>query len=213
MIIILKLYQNEWRVFQKEYRKIFYYLCWFTFAVFLVSFIGSYLFFPEESATRFTERQQAITNSGFREKPAFDRFLSLTSHNMYMEMKTVSFGLVPVLILPVLVIVNTIGNLGTIYTASLMQGDSLLFLTFVRVAPHAIVETLAMIMAATLGIWLSWKILNSRESFLTKAIWGRIFRNTCQLTRSFLLLVAPLVIISGFLEGFVTPTLIRWFTG
>ena len=137
-------------------------------------------------------------------------FVDLWLNNLFVCVRTVAMGVLPLVYLPLLVMLSNATVVGTVLglTAAETQirlTDAILYM----ILPHGIFELPAMFLTFGMGVYIC--------RFLTR----RFFRRNLEdkrtfidvmngIAKGFVLAVIPLVTIAAFIECFVTPEIMAW---
>lgn len=81
-----------------------------------------------------------------------------------------------------------------------------LFSVFVGVIPHGIFEIPALILSMTLGIYLCKEIIVKLLGKRKEVKFSSVFSN---ITRIYIFIIFPFIILAGFIEAFITPILLH----
>lgn len=88
--------------------------------------------------------------------------------------------------------------------------DSPLQFVLAYVLPHGIIELPALIFAAALGIRIGAALLSPPHGF---TVGQNILWSLAQFLKAWMLVLVPLFLLSGLIEGFVTPLIVRMLYG
>lgn len=162
---------------------------------------------PETLSPMMRLFTEAAAGAGFYQVENGVLMVTILANNLLALLLAVALGLVPFLNLPALELgVNAlmIGALAAYYR------DNGLGLTayFAGTLPHGVTELTALILACSAGLYLCRAVSNSVLGNGSAKIVASVLS---QCLRVFVRLIAPLLLISAFLEAFVTPTIFGRF--
>jgi uncharacterized membrane protein SpoIIM required for sporulation len=158
---------------------------------------------PEVAARFFPpEAIDELVNSGFAEYyteyPAQNFFLRVWTNNAWLAAQCLASG---VLILPVfyLLAVNAL-NVGVVGGVMIGNGGTETF--FSLITPHGLLELTAVFVAAGFGLRIGWAWI-APGALRTR---GQALAETCREGMLVALGLVPVLLISGLIEAFVTPS-------
>lgn len=198
-----KCYSREWILFRKRMLLIF--------IILLCSFIATtlicahyYANHPDKAKDRVLRLGKSFQGRGFFAENRLGVFLRLFLNNLMASFGITMSGIIPFLVLPLPILVGSGFTMGLLIAGNTLFGrsDNLTFL-FVAVLPHSFFELLAVIYSSTLGVYLS---VSMSKKFI------RRYRDHSpplrillfELSRSFLLVIIPLLLVAALVETFVT---------
>jgi len=212
-------YLSEWRFFRKKLLPLFLLVCVF-FAGLVITF-----FLLNKGDTgqikQYVEDSLLPRLSFASEKSSGFLFLFIFLKNYFTATLTLLIGNIPVFFLPLFVLICNASVMGIHIAlfAEIIPTDY--FPRFlVYYSPHAIIEIPIMLYAVSLGLLLCFQ--RSRRILKKKQMQETVFGqqvvigsehdlNLPRLTRIFMLIVAPLVLLAAFIEAFITPLIAGLF--
>ena len=137
-------------------------------------------------------------------------FVGIWLNNLFVCVKTVAMGTIPLLHLPVIILLSNSVLIGTVLGLSAAEtnislADSILYM----ILPHGIFELPAMFLSFGLGVYLcQWM---TKRMFRKNIDDSRSFVDVMNsVAKAFILVVLPLVTIAAFIECYVTPEIAAW---
>jgi stage II sporulation protein M len=198
-------YAQEWAFFKANL------LIKFGWLVVLSVFLTGLVYFAFLQSPEDMEKVGKLIVEKFREEGLFRLFwgnpLLLAIRIFYINLRTTFFltilGFVPFLIGAVVFLLMVAVLLGVSLALSVTKGYG--FLTFFQLtAPHGVFELIAVIYGASLGVYLSLEMTKKifrRQRGISLPL-GGLLR---QISRSYLLVILPLLALAAGIEAFVTP--------
>ncbi len=208
---MIALYKQEWQIFREHYARIFIWVL----AVCLVSAILTYVLLVSqpEVATQTMQmvgeqlQKQAESFGGVLDGSNSDLFLFIVKNNLYVSTIVFLLGFIPVVILPLLSPFVTMLSIGIMLAGFKVLGENPMQALILGILPHGIVEIIAIILAGSIGCFVSLHILKKIFSPNRNNI--PLLRLIGQAARTFALVVVPLVVLAALIEGFITPELLK----
>lgn len=184
---------------------------WIMAAVFFLSVAGGGMFvvlYPQMAEKIILEIVSMFSQKGITTAEGQPLAMTLICNNLIATGFCMSLGMIPFLFLPALALAENgfiFGFLGAYMTS--FTGNPTLFL--LGTIPHSIFELPALILSAALGCHLCLSLI--------RKIFGRrrqpFLECLADALRAYLLLVLPLLLLSGMIEAFITPALLSQFGG
>jgi stage II sporulation protein M len=200
---IKKLLAAEIVFFRKSLAGIFLFLTVLFFLSALAGFFFS-LKNPDIAARIFESVRASYESKGlFDVSSNFSLFLLIFYNNIVAALLSLAAGIIPFLFLSAIPVAVNGFSLGLIVAVVFGEGKGIL-MTVISLLPHGIVELPIFFYAASLGIYLALGI--------SKKIAGRpislkeVFKDV---SRSFVLIVFPLLLLAAFIEAFVTYAIVK----
>jgi stage II sporulation protein M len=226
--LLARLYHEERDAWRKHYRRYFKYAARALGTGFVVGFVY-FMLRPDQEKKALEFVLRALKDIELQGSPLV-LALTLFYHNSRASAIAIAAGWVPFLYLPILDPLVNGGVLGLLVSVTKHQGLDVPRLVLTKILPHGVFELSAVLYATSLGLYLSagmgkkavaaWRkkrgqrygqpppaqdLTNFLESYPERAAGPEsLARNV---VRSFLLVVLPLLLISAFIEGFITPLL------
>lgn len=145
---------------------------------------------------------------GMLEEDGSIDFVTLWLNNLFVCVKTIGMGLMPVIYLPILVLFSNATVMGTVLgLAAAESGYSLMDVVLYSILPHGIFEITALCLTFGLGFYLC--------RFMTRRLFGRGDGRTLlevmnSLAKAYVLVVIPLLTVAALIECYVTPEIMAW---
>ncbi|WP_353892710.1 stage II sporulation protein M [Proteinivorax hydrogeniformans] len=207
--MLVEIYKRQWELFKKHYAKptalialISIVIAFFSFFVLMV-FQDLLIEITDELFMHFEELGVNPNTSHS------DLFLIVLVNNLRVSAFMVLLGFIPIIVLPavsgVVTSISVSMILALFNTFDLYPVQTLIY----GILPHGIIELFAIYLAGGIGVFLSLnmfkKIFSSKRAEINIGI---IIKDSII---SYLIVVAPLIILAAVIEGFVTPVLIDNF--
>jgi stage II sporulation protein M len=161
--------------------------------------------YPERAKSTLFDYVKTFRKAGLYGENSFKVFVKLFLNNLTFSLGATLLGFIPFLFLPVIAIMHLSAQVGLVISLNelFVKQNQLKFLTFL--SPHGVFEIPAIIYAAAIGVYLSIQI--SRKVIPWTKHNSLPFPTLCkQASRSFVLIVVPLLLIAAFVETFITPS-------
>ena len=219
---LARAYQAEWRLFRREYARIFAVIA----LVLVAGTAGGFIYFhshPDKAGQTLETLNKVVVAKVPRSATGLALAWAIFWNNTRAALIALVLGLFPFLCLAaVLPLVNG-GALGLLIFALTERGMSVPLLLLVDLAPHGIFEIASWLYGSSLGVYLS---LNLVRRLLTPAVPPVTLQTEPegaenpaiasepgrpplirQVLTSFVRVVVPLLVIAALIEAFVTPAL------
>lgn len=207
---MLQLYKNEWKHFKEGYARIFFWILiislgFSVFSYFVLVSQPDVALKTMELVGQQIERQAEMFGGSLGDRHG-ELFWFIAKNNLYVTGLIFLVGFIPLVILPVFYAFVTFLSIGVLLAGIHVTGNSPLKALVFGILPHGIVEILALVLAASIAVFMSLQLFkkifsrNRGDIRLGAVIWQSI--------RSYLLIVVPLIVIAALVEGFITPMLI-----
>jgi stage II sporulation protein M len=206
---LIKLYKEEFNKFKDRYK------IPFIIGLSIVLIISVLVFFVlihyhqiAEQATK--EVIDSMKKKGIPE-PEKDNnnavFWGILLNNLGVTLLTVSLGIVPFIIFPVIVPFATCVAVSVLLAFAHIKGMDA-FSLFVRgILPHGVTELTAMFYAMSIGFYVSFKTTSKIFSSNRKNIMWR--KEVISGLKSYFVFVVPLILLSAIIEAYITPLLLK----
>ncbi len=210
---MIAIYKNEWKLFKHDYSRIFTWVTIICVSVFMLIYF-TLVTQPDltmelmKRVGEQIERQAELLGSD-NINNSLDLFWFILKNNLMVTGYILLVAFIPLVVLPFLFSFSTTSSIAIVLAAVKVQGESPLKIFTIGVLPHGIVEIIALLLASSIGIYLSKQLF--KKIFSKKRSEIRLLSVIWQAVRSFLLVVAPLITIAALIEGFITPTIMKMF--
>jgi stage II sporulation protein M len=206
---LIKLYKEEFNKFKDRYKIPFIIGLSFVLIIsVLVFFVLIHYHQIAEQATK--EVIDSMEKKGIPE-PEKDNnnavFWGILLNNLGVTLLTVSLGIVPFIIFPVIVPFATCVAVSVLLAFAHIKGMDA-FSLFVRgILPHGVTELTAMFYAMSIGFYVSFKTTSKIFSSNRKNIMWR--KEVISGLKSYFVFVVPLILLSAIIEAYITPLLLK----
>ncbi len=220
---LARAYRQEWRLFRREYARIFAVVA----LVLIAGTAGGFLYFhshPDKAAQTLETLNKIVVAKVPRSATGAALATAIFWNNLRASLIALVLGLFPFLCLSAVLPLINGGALGLLIFALAQRGMSVPLLLLVDLTPHGIFEIAAWLYGSSLGIYLS---LNMARRLLTPAAPEAMLPSGAdggenpaviasepgrpplirQVLTSFARVVVPLLVIAALIEAFVTPAL------
>ena len=149
---------------------------------------------------------QMIQNSNIITDEGAIRFGALLGNNLRAAVFSVLYGFIPFLYLTALAVGMNALILGVLAAYYVSNGTSLL-IYFAGVLPHGVFELSALLITFALGLLLCRRI----TQYIRKNTKGMMKPLLCNIARSFVMHVVPLLVVAAVVETYITPAVLALF--
>ena len=149
---------------------------------------------------------QMIQNSNIITDEGAIRFGALLGNNLRAAVFSVLYGFIPFLYLTALAVGMNALILGVLAAYYVSNGTSLL-IYFAGVLPHGVFELSALLITFALGLLLCRRI----TQYIRKNTKGMMKPLLCNIARSFVMHVVPLLVVAAAVETYITPAVLALF--
>jgi len=204
---IKKVYLSEFKFLKKNIMKIFIVL--FVIFIFYCILMGEYAVenetFRQDILNTLNEMKDRAEAMNVEEE-GFSMFLFVIMNNIRAMGITVIAGFLPFLFLPIFILIGNAGVVGGTIGVYYTSGMSVKVLIS-AIMPHGIIEIPNLVLCASLGTYLNIciikKITKNKKSDIN-------MKEIClHIAKIFVIIVMPLLIIASFVEGFITPKILK----
>ncbi|KGX92523.1 hypothetical protein N781_17135 [Pontibacillus halophilus JSM 076056 = DSM 19796] len=201
-----RLYKHEWDKFKESYRLPFLIGMVLTMVFGVVAYY-MLLSNPDVVDAYMAAIQQQMERIDLSEEDfgTFTAAWGIMSNNIRVALLTVVLGIVPILIVPYFIPVSTILSISVLSAYYQNVGDNLGELLLKGILPHGITELIAIFLAAAIGFHFS--LITFKKLFTEERKSIHWFRAVKECFLSFVLVVFPLLVLSGLIEGYITPAI------
>jgi len=206
--MIKQFYTEEWKWFKAKFLKIFI----FVIVIFILSSALSHVFLvnhPDQAKRIFTDLAKLFKKIAVQEA-GFKACLVIFLHNFRAALLVTVLGLIPFLFLPIL---GALGNgfvAGVVTSVAHLKGVKLVPGLLFGIAPHGIFELPAILYATSIGICLSL-LISKRILLGYHSNEEPLFPLFKQISKTFVGVIVPLLLVAAIIEAFVTPIFIKIF--
>jgi len=204
--MVKKYYLNEWLFFRKKLFPIFVILS-LVFISMAYVYYDYYIYHPDRARNIVPSYGKTFHKGSSVRENEFVLIVRLFFKNLIFTLGATVSGFIPFLFLPAAAIVSLSVATGIVLSANELFLKLDQFSLFMSIAPHGIFEIPAIIYASSIGIYLT--IQTSKmiiPKFRSKAPSHQIFCK--EASRSYILIVVPLLMTAAFVEALVTPNLL-----
>lgn len=149
---------------------------------------------------------QMIQNSNIITDDGAIRFGALLGNNLRAAVFSVLYGFIPFIYLTALAVGMNALILGVLAAYYVSSGTSLL-IYFAGVLPHGVFELSALLITFALGLLLCRRI----TQYVRKNTKGMMKPLLCNIARSFVMHVVPLLVVAAAVETYITPAVLALF--
>lgn len=149
---------------------------------------------------------QMIQNSNIITDEGAIRFGALLANNLRAAVFSVLYGFIPFIYLTALAVGMNALILGVLAAYYVSNGTSLL-IYFAGVLPHGVFELSALLITFALGLLLCRRI----TQYIRKNTKGMMKPLLCNIARSFVMHVVPLLVVAAAVETYITPAVLALF--
>ena len=149
---------------------------------------------------------QMIQNSNIITDDGAIRFGALLGNNLRAAVFSVLYGFIPFIYLTALAVGMNALILGVLAAYYVSNGTSLL-IYFAGVLPHGVFELSALLITFALGLLLCRRI----TQYIRKNTKGMMKPLLCNIARSFVMHVVPLLVVAAAVETYITPAVLALF--
>lgn len=149
---------------------------------------------------------QMIQNSNIITDEGAIRFGALLANNLRAAVFSVLYGFIPFIYLTALAVGMNALILGVLAAYYVSNGTSLL-IYFAGVLPHGVFELSALLITFALGLLLCRRI----TQYVRKNTKGMMKPLLCNIARSFVMHVVPLLVVAAAVETYITPAVLALF--
>lgn len=149
---------------------------------------------------------QMIQNSNIITDEGAIRFGALLANNLRASVFSVLYGFIPFIYLTALAVGMNALILGVLAAYYVSNGTSLL-IYFAGILPHGVFELSALLIAFALGLLLCRRI----TQYVRKNTKGMMKPLLCNIARSFVMHVLPLLVMAAVVETYITPAVLALF--
>jgi stage II sporulation protein M len=188
--------------------------------LFIAAAVLGHLYFvshPETAQKAFSQLAEILAQKINLEARGWELFTQILLNNLRAGVLFLLFGLIPFLFLPVIGIAANGLQMGLVSSVSMIQGKAVGRIFLFGILPHGIIEIPAILMAGSLGLYLSIQVL--KKIFRPRQInlfrpqqdsppFRQILKRT---VLAWAAVVFPLLIAAAMIEAFLTPRLIEAF--
>ncbi|MCI2061475.1 MAG: stage II sporulation protein M [Eubacteriaceae bacterium] len=171
-------------------------------SVLLTLFFEQHPAYSQEILRAFSEKARSVMTDGGISWP------KLLLNNIEASLVGVVLGFVPFLFLPALVLISNAAVIGAVLALYSLNGSNVAAVLAAGVLPHGIFEITAVVLSMSMGIYLCYTIC----SLITGTNRGNkkaVMKQTVtDITRTFLCIVIPLLVIAALIETYVTPIIL-----
>ncbi|MFB5087000.1 stage II sporulation protein M [Psychrobacillus sp. PGGUH221] len=203
LLYIRNIYRNE--IVKFSAFKFHFYICSFLFV--LMAFVGYYIAisFPEFIQAYLDNKRSGLNGKGISIKSeSFPLMLSLFKNNLTSCYIYILVGFIPFIFAPYLYVCMN----GLIIGEQLIKGISLSKIILVGLLPHGITELPALFLSASIGIYFCMHLIRKIIKRNANIQMKQVIKNGLT---TFVFVVIPLLIVSAFIEAFITKFLILDF--
>ena len=158
---------------------------------------------PEFVVNYFT---QMVQDSNIVTDEGAIRFGALLANNLRAAVFSVLYGFIPFIYLTALAVGMNALILGVLAAYYVSNGTSLL-IYFAGVLPHGVFELSALLITFALGLLLCRRI----TQYIRKNTKGMMKPLLCNIARSFVMHVVPLLVVAAAVETYITPAVLALF--
>lgn len=169
--------------------------------------VGIGLLFPAESVEVMRSFMAQVEEMGVVDEQGQLSVFSLLMNNWRAMLVSAAYGFIPFLFLPLLSLLTN-GLLLGILAAVLQSGGTSLLAYLAGILPHGIFELPALVLSVACGVTLCRNLCGLVVSSSDRVPLLQLLE---ELLRVLVLLVAPMTVVSAFIECYVTPTVMRLF--
>lgn len=183
--------------------------CFEAFFILCGIFAASTLLFPDFASSYIKLVEELVTQLGIESgETPWDLFLLISSNNLRVTVNTVFYGYVPFLYYPALTLGSNAMTLMVMGIHYVQEGLMTPAAFFAGILPHGIFEIPALIIACAVGL------CNCR--FVTRMVLKKPQQpeprvQLVALSRIYVYIVIPLLLIAAAVESFVTPHIMALF--
>ncbi|MEI5908422.1 stage II sporulation protein M [Bacillus spongiae] len=199
-------YIQEWEKFRSFYQWHFI----IGFSLLFISSFGSFFLigqFPFDVNAFFEQLQNKFADIASHDSNMMIMW-EIFINNIRASLIIMLIGLIPLVFLPHFMIVTNGLVIGIVMNFIQESGNSIVPMIFLGLLPHGITELIAVVLAASLGSFLSlniWKIWLDNEKAVS-------FKESIVMSvKTFVIVIFPLILISAFIESFITSFLLETF--
>ncbi len=149
---------------------------------------------------------QMIQNSNIITDEGAIRFGALLANNLRAAVFSVLYGFIPFIYLTALAVGMNALILGVLAAYYVSSGTSLL-IYFAGILPHGVFELSALLITFALGLLLCRRI----TQYVRKNTKGMMKPLLCNIARSFVMHVVPLLVVAAAVETYITPAVLALF--
>lgn len=158
---------------------------------------------PEFVVNYFT---QMVQDSNIVTDEGAIRFGALLANNLRAAVFSVLYGFIPFIYLTALAVGMNALILGVLAAYYVSNGTSLL-IYFAGILPHGVFELSALLITFALGLLLCRRI----TQYVRKNTKGMMKPLLCNIARSFVMHVVPLLVVAAAVETYITPAVLALF--
>lgn len=203
--MISEFYKKMWTWLRANIRRLFL----VSFGLFIGAAVISHIYFsahPDLASKAFTRLAEILAQKISPDASGFELFFQILLNNLRAGTLFLLFGFIPFLFIPLVgIFINGI-QIGLVSSVTLIQGKSLAKVFFLGILPHGIFEIPAILLANTLGLYVSIQILKKIMDFDKEKI--PLVQTVKKTAVVWAAVVIPLVIMGALIEAFITPFLI-----
>lgn len=199
-----QIYQTEYLNFQLYYKKKFLVTM---ILFFTMTLVGLYIasMFPNFIEAFSESRHEKLEEIGVRNSTGFALMIAILKNNIIATLVILLVGFVPYLSIPyIYTSINGI-VIGFLLNNQLVKDISLLKVVSFGLVPHGVTELTALFLSASIGLYicrsLSRKLMRCNDT----QKYSEVLRNSI---RTYLIVVLPLLLISSFIEAFISHYLV-----
>ncbi|WP_350344347.1 stage II sporulation protein M [Proteinivorax tanatarense] len=207
--MLLDLYKKHWDLFKHHYAKP---TALITLASLVIALVGYFYFIKNEAVMLefFNDLMLHFESMGVGEQTTHSELFTIVLfNNLRVSAFMIILGFIPVIVLPSLSGVATTMSVSMVTAFFSINDMYPLHMLAFGIFPHGIIELFAIYLAGGIGVYMSLNLF--KKIFSPKRAEIKIGSIIKQSLLSYLLLVAPLIILAALIEGFITPVLIESF--
>lgn len=201
-------YKRMWTWLRSKFLRLFL----VSLSLFFGAALISHFYFsahPGLASKAFARLAEILAQRISPDATGFELFLQILLNNLRAGTLFLLLGFVPFLFIPAFgICINGI-QIGLVSSVTIIEGKSLFKVLIFGILPHGIFEIPAILLANTLGLYISIQILKKIMDFDKEKI---PFLETVKKTAAaWAVVVIPLIIVGALIEAFLTPILINTF--
>jgi stage II sporulation protein M len=210
---MIQFYQAQFKYFKEMHMKFFLFVLGVFFVFNLISYLGI-INHPEEVANA---KSSIIDMLGGTEKlkdikeSEQKTLLHYLKNNVSLLIILFLAGIAPLYLVPALIFMPNAILLGVVMGISKIERDSAFSEALTTIGPHGITEFTSIFTATALSLHLSHTVTRKIFSKRRKEISFK--NNLLKATTFFLTISVPLMVLSAFIETYITPVISQYFQG
>ncbi len=201
-----KFISNEWNqatAYFQGHLKTLFYLMVLLFTILIGASTAYFFYHPELTQALYLDLVAVFENKIASGSQGIDLLGGIFFNNLWAAGMAILLGFIPFLFIPFWTLTSNaliIGIVGGIYKLSGFG----VFAFLIGILPHGLLEIPAFILAVTLGLDLSFKLIK----VIFKKNKGQAIRETVKNTiRLYFLWIVPLLFLAAIIETYMTPVL------